>query len=590
LVTCNGGELIIYSTKDVKKKKPQVKLTLRQCSVHETPTSVTCKDNSFTVLGQQKSFSFAASKEEEKNSWMSAISLESTDSTSFSSIESMKDATVVMNPEGCIVGFNSVAESLFGYEKGVVFGKHISILAQNEDFKNDLKESTSLAQKRILVKNRNGKQFLAKVLSKYVQNNNCIISFQVDNDSGIGSRRLSQIKLSATPDIQPASDLVAKRVSAESFLISQHRSLKKSASSKENSYFKQVDPETLFKIKNIIHRSPNGNIFQATEVGSGHVVAIRIIPATLMDHDQLVNAMSALKQAKSDYTVLYRGTFSKKDGTEWVVMEYCDMGSIKSVMDNKQVFQEHHIKAILFQVLNGIELLHSINRTHRKLGPSSILANSDGQCKISSFHFLSVIGTSQNGQDHKTTVWGAPETQEKEIKFDKIDIWHLGTTAIALAEGQPLSLDPSITKSPVLEGRPSLLHPENWSSFFVDFIDKCLQKEPSKRPTASELLKDPFFENVTKQSATKDLKDFFQKFHRKSLPIFKETAPKTSLWKPIKRQNSQRKSLPVSFVRMQSNSTINWRSPVTPRVKESRKIESQQRWADLEGELHTIED
>jgi len=44
-----------------------------------------------------------------------------------------------------------------------------------------------------------------------------------------------------------------------------------------------------------------------------------------------------------------------------------------------------------------------------------------------------------------------------------------------------------------------------FSSAFEDFYTKCLQKNPSKRPSAEELLKSKFFKNRSKDALVRDL-------------------------------------------------------------------------------------
>ncbi len=94
-----------------------------------------------------------------------------------------------------------------------------------------------------------------------------------------------------------------------------------------------------------------------------------------------------------------------------------------------------------------------------------------------------------------TLCWMAPEVMEEtESGYDtKADIWSLGITAIELATGKP----PYFNNSPMqillmtLQNDPPKLD-ETFSLKFRQFIELCLCKDPSKRPSASELLKHKF--------------------------------------------------------------------------------------------------
>ena len=47
---------------------------------------------------------------------------------------------------------------------------------------------------------------------------------------------------------------------------------------------------------------------------------------------------------------------------------------------------------------------------------------------------------------------------------------------------------------------PRLDTPFLWSNEFNDFIAKCLVRDPRQRPTATELLRHPFIETVSKNN------------------------------------------------------------------------------------------
>jgi Serine/threonine protein kinase len=78
----------------------------------------------------------------------------------------------------------------------------------------------------------------------------------------------------------------------------------------------------------------------------------------------------------------------------------------------------------------------------------------------------------------------------------KADIWSFGITAIELAKGAPPLIEYPPMKIILLvknSDPPQLQKDEPFDSSFKEIVNLCLQKDPSKRPTAEVLLKKKFF-------------------------------------------------------------------------------------------------
>lgn len=98
-----------------------------------------------------------------------------------------------------------------------------------------------------------------------------------------------------------------------------------------------------------------------------------------------------------------------------------------------------------------------------------------------------------------TPFWMAPEVIQ-EIGYDCLaDIWSLGITALEMAEGKPPYGDIHPMRAIFMiptKPPPSFRDPDRWSSEFIDFVQKCLVKNPEKRATANELLQHEFIKRA----------------------------------------------------------------------------------------------
>ncbi|GFO46132.1 serine/threonine-protein kinase 3 [Plakobranchus ocellatus] len=258
-------------------------------------------------------------------------------------------------------------------------------------------------------------------------------------------------------------------------------------------------PEEVFDILSKLGEGSYGSVYKALHKETGQVLAIKQVPVDT-DLQEIIKEISIMQQCDSTYIVKYYGSYFKNQDL-WIVMEYCGAGSVSDIMRlRNKTLTEEEISCILYYTLKGLEYLHSRRKIHRDIKAGNILLNTEGHAKLADF---GVAGQLSDTMAKRNTVigtpyWMAPEVIQ-EIGYDCVaDIWSLGITALEMAEGKPPYGDIHPMRAIFMiptKPPPSFRKPDKWSPEFIDFVSKCLVKNPEMRATAAELLEHDFINN-----------------------------------------------------------------------------------------------
>jgi len=179
----------------------------------------------------------------------------------------------------------------------------------------------------------------------------------------------------------------------------------------------------------------------------------------------------------------------------YIVMEYCKSGELFDYIVDHQNLDEDEAAFFFYQLINGVEYIHSLGVAHRDLKPENLLLTENKILKIIDFG----LSHEFNGEDFLKTKCGSPSYAAPEIikglPYDgfKTDIWCCGIILYAMVCGYlPFEGDNNkILFKNIVECKPEI--PDFLSDATQDLISSILKEEPDERITIDEIKDHPFY-------------------------------------------------------------------------------------------------
>ncbi|KAG2468058.1 MINK1 kinase, partial [Polypterus senegalus] len=268
-------------------------------------------------------------------------------------------------------------------------------------------------------------------------------------------------------------------------------------------------------------------------VKTGQLAAIKVMDVTEDEEEEIKQEINMLKKYSHHRNIAtYYGAFVKKsppgnDDQLWLVMEFCGAGSVTDLVKNTKgnTLKEDWIAYICREILRGLSHLHTHKVIHRDIKGQNVLLTENAEVKLVDFGVSAQLDRTVGRRNTfiGTPYWMAPEViacdENPDSTYDyRSDIWSLGITAIEMAEGAPPLCDMHPMRALFLIPRnpPPRLKSKKWSKKFIDFIESCLIKTYTSRPSTDQLLKHPFIrDQPTERQVRIQLKDHIDRTRKK---------------------------------------------------------------------------
>ncbi|XP_062235120.1 TRAF2 and NCK interacting kinase b isoform X3 [Platichthys flesus] len=285
------------------------------------------------------------------------------------------------------------------------------------------------------------------------------------------------------------------------------------------------DPAGIFELVELVGNGTYGQVYKGRHVKTGQLAAIKVMDVTGDEEEEIKAEINMLKKYSHHRNIAtYYGAFVKKnppgmDDQLWLVMEFCGAGSVTDLIKNTKgsTLKEEWIAYICREILRGLTHLHQHKVIHRDIKGQNVLLTENAEVKLVDFGVSAQLDRTVGRRNTfiGTPYWMAPEViacdENPDATYDfKSDLWSLGITAVEMAEGAPPLCDMHPMRALFLIPRNPAprLKSKKWSKKFQSFIEGCLVKSHSQRPSTEQLLKHPFIRDLPNERQVRiQLKD-----------------------------------------------------------------------------------
>lgn len=311
-----------------------------------------------------------------------------------------------------------------------------------------------------------------------------------------------------------------------------------------------------------------GLVYKCRNRDTGDIVAIKKFAES--EDDPLIRKIALreirlLKNLKHPNLVNLIEVFRRKRRLH-LVFEFCEKTVLNELERYPRGCPELLTQQIVWQTLQAVAYCHQHGCIHRDIKPENILLTAAGVVKLCDFGFARMLSPGENYTDYVATRWyRSPELLVGDTQYGTpVDVWAIGCLLAELIKGEALwpgksdvdqlylircavgDLIPrhmlafknndffhGVTLPVPQEMRPLEVKLPMCNQVQLDFLKKCLDKDPGKRWTCDQLLTHEYFENFNFKVDETDVQNF-EKLTRDrsrnsnnsmSLPVLQTTKP-----------------------------------------------------------------
>jgi tRNA A-37 threonylcarbamoyl transferase component Bud32 len=237
-----------------------------------------------------------------------------------------------------------------------------------------------------------------------------------------------------------------------------------------------------------------GKVYQAREVKSGFVVALKVLFKKQLKQSNVEYQLRREIEIQSHLrhpNILRLFGYFYDESRVFIILEFAPGGELYRELKTHRNFTEMKSARYIATLADAIQYCHSNRVIHRDIKPENILIGVRGELKIADF------GWAVHAHDRRQTICGTldylpPEMVSGESHDHTVDVWALGVLLYEFLTGHPPFESNSLDETYSNIVNTDYTMPEYISAPAKDLVARLLQRDPSKRITLPELLVHPW--------------------------------------------------------------------------------------------------
>lgn len=258
-----------------------------------------------------------------------------------------------------------------------------------------------------------------------------------------------------------------------------------------------------FRILGSLGRGAFSTVFKVCRLADNEVYALKKVQLSNLKPKDIENALNEIRilaSIKHPNVIGFREAYLEEDTRELcIVMDFAGGGDlakkIRECRERRIRFPESLVVRFFYQLTSALLELHAHQVIHRDLKTANVFLTEDlRSLKLGDLNVSKIVKNRFAVTQTGTPFYASPEVWREEPYNEKTDIWSLGCVMYEVC-----MLRPPFNAADMdgLYAKVQDCEMEAFDSFYSAplqaTIRKCLDLNPSKRPSCERLLKSPLF-------------------------------------------------------------------------------------------------